>query len=129
MILYELESRKTRIRNDTNFIEYLLKNKNVLSVYLNQGNSDFDGMPDSHYIERQSNFYYDRDMAYIMEEFEYLKHLKCVVSGPVIWIQEAFLRKIEKDEKGNVTKSLIKYYCSEVDDHGSEKETQTGGTK
>lgn len=128
MLQYELEFRKTLIRISNGFGEHM-RHTNVLLAYLSQGNADYNGAYDNHYIERDSNFYYYNDIDETEMEFDYFALHKTLKNNAVMYVYEVFLRQIEKDPDGNVTKSLIKYYCSEVNDHGSEKETQTGGTK
>lgn len=125
---YELEFRKTLIRINNGFGEHL-KHTNILLAYLSQGNADYNGAYDDHYIERHSDFYYYNDEATAKAEFEYYKLYKTLKNNSLMCIYETILRAIQKDPHGNITKSLIKYYCSEVDDHDSEKEAQTGGTK
>lgn len=125
---YELEFRKTFTRVNNGFGEHL-KHANILLAYLSQGNADYNGAYDDHYIERHSDFYYYNDIDDVKREFEYYARYNTLKNNYVMIVFEVILRAIQKDTYGNVTKSLIKYYCSEVDDHGSEKETQTGGTK
>lgn len=128
MLQYELEFRETLIRNNTGFCEHL-KHKNVLLAYLSQGNSDYNNIYDNHYVERHSDFYYYNNEDMALSEFNYYTLYKTIGNNSVFYVYEVFIREIEKDLDDNVTKSLIKYYCSGVDDHGSEKETQTGGIK
>lgn len=128
MQLFELEFRKTLIRVNNGFGEHL-NHTNILLAYLNQGNADYNGLYDEHYIERHSDFYYYNDIDDVEREFEYYALYKTLKNNSVMFVYEVFLRAIKRVPNGDITKSLIKYYCSEVDDHGSEKEKQTGGTK